>query len=433
MGTMTLHSLRDNNSSSHFKFDDKHVKDWFAEASGSELKLKIVDHRTHLDRGVYTFGKLQSLANNILPEPTTRPVNDIAILFCPGSWSGEGLYGLMFDYDAPGFFSSYNGVPRQACAIFLDEFDSISGEQQVWTAIHELGHVFNLIHDDTNSSFMATDKTAIGVESGFTGYDCDHLAAAGRGNYEYAAGGDNFKGGTASSLRHSHSTRWALRATSGKDHYLVGESIVLDLGLYLLGGVTSCVPRLDPGYPSFKIWIETPDGERIQHHTPLSFCGLGQKPITVAVGTPLENNPRLTLNKFKLNFSHAGVYKISADYYLEEDGKVVCAHSNTVEAEITRPKNIVEESISSFLRKPEIARFVNYKGVILKPKQQKALQKLADEHPDHESVQHVRYALAHHYHQLGNVKQMNRFLKQIKVFEESLCKGIDKLLYRARS
>jgi hypothetical protein len=58
-----------------------------------------------------------------------------------------------------GFFTS---VPREGCAIFLDAIRDIrpligSFEREVvFTAIHELGHVFNLWHINDIKNFMST-------------------------------------------------------------------------------------------------------------------------------------------------------------------------------------------------------------------------------------------------------------------------------------
>jgi hypothetical protein len=106
----------------------------------------------------------------------------------------RALQGVMFDRlasDALGDFSrGRDVVPREGCAVFRDATGHDSDEALAFSAIHELGHVFNLQHDASGRSFMA----GRGGRAGFTRGDGRRLALAGEGLWNHAPGGAPFKG-----------------------------------------------------------------------------------------------------------------------------------------------------------------------------------------------------------------------------------------------
>ncbi|MDF5817248.1 hypothetical protein P4M26_26680 [Pseudomonas aeruginosa] len=108
----------------------------------------------------------QALAQ-VLGNTTQLPVQNIGLLFAHSYQPAPRIFGLMFDL---GFrtpedqaVDMFTQVPRQGCVVFLGaiaaaragaEFD----RQVAFTSVHEVGHVFNLIHQTSPLTFMASSK-----------------------------------------------------------------------------------------------------------------------------------------------------------------------------------------------------------------------------------------------------------------------------------
>lgn len=174
LGEYTLHIVRAADVEAIPPLDGvngKRLERWFADATDSRLQLTIRHHNQDTDGAITNIktdacdgAVLQELLRRILPVPHGGPIADIALLFCR-RWSSSPslrLYGLMFDYNGQdpdlGSLSSSNGIAREGCSVFLDAFDSSAFREMMFTAIHELGHVFNLFHDLNDNSFMAKDN-----------------------------------------------------------------------------------------------------------------------------------------------------------------------------------------------------------------------------------------------------------------------------------
>jgi hypothetical protein len=128
---------------------------------------------------------------------------------------------------------------------------------------------------------------------GFSESDGEHLAAAGRGNWFYAPGGENFgRHASPARLGHPQRRRYAgglrLRAALGKAAYLIGESVVLDLAVTPDSGRVKIVPELDPGYDSLGIWIENEIGERWRHRPNTLFCRARKERVVATRSAPLN-------------------------------------------------------------------------------------------------------------------------------------------------
>lgn len=78
-------------------------------------------------------------------------VSSLGVIYT-STHSTRRYFGLMFDQ-----FDTYP-PQREGGAVFLDEIHGLRGgvdvKQIFFTTIHELGHVFNLHHDNANASFM---------------------------------------------------------------------------------------------------------------------------------------------------------------------------------------------------------------------------------------------------------------------------------------
>jgi hypothetical protein len=380
----------------------KCIADWFREATGDKLRLNLQFHGVTVDSLACDHALLHSVVRKVIAPPQGRPVQEIALLFCR-HWSAGGLEGLMFDYtgDDPllGRFGDSNGVPREACAVFTDSFADTDDRGKVFSAIHELGHVFNLVHDQSGGSFMAR----FGGLDGFLGADCQRLTSVSEGNWIHSPGGANFLSGdpparVSAGHRIAPARRgWNLKANLGKDSFLPGEPVLLDLELVPRGRPSGTIEsRLDPGYDALAIWFETPRGERRRHQPPYHYCRRVPSPVEVSPARPLRNNPRITHTSTRLNFEIPGTYRIWAEYTPPSakgqrgTGTIL---SNVLEFEVRRPRGNFEQRISQTLCLPSVAQFMTYKGGPMTTVQRRALHNLVRKDPTHDSLQVVRYAL----------------------------------------
>src|SRR5208282_2946288 len=107
---------------------------------------------------------LVDLTNNSTV-PTGKPVSRIGVLLADSYAAFAPALGVMFDRgftteDDPNAAGMFTAVPRQGCAIFLGSIfklrhtDAQYLEEVRFTAVHELGHVFNLQHDTDSINFM---------------------------------------------------------------------------------------------------------------------------------------------------------------------------------------------------------------------------------------------------------------------------------------
>lgn len=168
---------------------------FFSQATGGKLILEVERRVVDFSPVGCTSEVLHDVVDAILASRPGEPADEIALVFA-GSWHSYSadLLGLMFDRDgvepALGERLTARDSPRQACAVFLDalQLKGKSPPDIIHTAVHELGHVYNLQHDPAQESFMGDQSTSVG----FTGADCRRLLKASEGIWDYVPGGAHF-------------------------------------------------------------------------------------------------------------------------------------------------------------------------------------------------------------------------------------------------
>jgi len=422
--------------------DGQPLEKWFLDATEGLLSLKRIDVSSSRRTLESDGGLLDEILRSEIPYPENRPVHDIALIVCR-HWripSGAGdlkIYGLMFDFKGfdpilGRFFSG--GVPREACALFLDAFDGLDNDKIAFTAIHELGHVFNLGHGTTSDTFM-----------GKTGWTARHFSANDQQELTLASGGhpphdwNHLPGGAdfldalpARAERTVPANKLRFTARLPKQRYLLSEPITLDLLLEPKGNKSVEVPpTLDPGHPSCRIWYQTPQGERYRHRPPFYFCRATGRKTTVSKRVPLCHNPRLTVSTRGLSFTTPGPYRLWVEFDVGvQRRRPRTVRSNTVEFEIVLPRSDAEERISQILSDPIIAYFVAHKGGRLSRSKRHTLNELAKVYPRHEAVQHVRYALGHYHIKRGRRAAAKAFLHGVRLREGSLQQSLEAIRER---
>lgn len=403
---------------------------WFSDPTEGELKIVLKRHVVEFDPHGCMSARLHDVAASVLPSAPGRPTNDIALILA-SSWltSSVRLFGLMFDFDgeepALGTQMTSRGIPRQACAVFLDAFDAGDEAAMVHTAVHELGHVFNLQHDLSQSSFMG-DSTML---TGFNGDDGERLKAAAQGYWDHAPGGANFAISDFGGPRRASGARAALNlvleAMPEKSHYLLGEPVVLDIELRSTRRGEAVVPdELDPGYPTLRIWYRTPLGETRLYRSRNVYCRARGPRRRLAAGSSLRNNPKISLGRFGSTLTTPGEYRVYAEFggVRGRFGRVV--RSKEARFEIHAPRTAADFEISSVLRLPGVAACVVDKGGQLRWRERRALGELLRKHPRHSALRYVRYALASYYHRVRARGRAADLLDGLSIRSGSTAEGV---------
>jgi len=387
---------------------------WFSEASNGKLDLRVKRHVVSFEPRGCTSSRLHDVAMQVLPADPTRPTDDIALIFAK-SWvaSDVQLFGLMFDFDgeepALGSTMTSRGIPRQACAVFLDAFGASEAAKVVHTALHELGHVFNLQHDPDQASFMG-DEVFV---SGFSGADGQRLSEAAEKHWDFAPGGANFsfQSGPMRASGARAADGLGLEVRPDRRRYLIGEPIVLDTALKAVGGRRIRVPNdLDPGYATLRIWYENPLGEIRLYRSRSVFCRTAAVHRELSRGISLRNNPKVSLGRSGPTMLIPGSYKIWAEF-----GGVPGRFARIVRAQARRftvyaPRNKDEFEISRVLRLPGVAACIVDKGGRLRWRERRLLERLIHRYPRHSALQYARYALATHYYRSRRPRHAARLL-----------------------
>ena len=230
-----------------------------------------------------------------------RPVNKITLIIARSYSSNEAAFGMMFDegYVHDGDLADdvveaeVLGPPREGCAIFIDAIaakrgkrgSAAFGKELKFTALHELGHVFNLQHQDGGSNIMK--RSAV---HGIVPRDGLKLSSADRVRlsqdplpYQYHPGGSEFGGGASANaplvwqfIERNVSLDLQMRLQTSHNEAHGFEPIELDVEISLTPGVRRrqrIRNMVDPGYDSFRIWIEDPNGARRTLRSPRRYCG----------------------------------------------------------------------------------------------------------------------------------------------------------------
>jgi hypothetical protein len=113
--------------------------------------------------------ELHSRLARLTGNPVRGGISRIGILLAHSYSAVPDALGVMFDRgfttpDDPNAASIYTAVPREGCAVFLGEIARLRGTgpaytaEVLFTAVHELGHVFNLQHETNWLTFMTPSQ-----------------------------------------------------------------------------------------------------------------------------------------------------------------------------------------------------------------------------------------------------------------------------------
>ncbi len=402
--------------------DDIDARQWFSDASGQDIELTIDDTllgdtiRPSL-RDVESLDlhrALSKLTNN--PSSATK-VQRIGLIFAGSYKPKPTVLGLMFDWGKKFAFdrhdtSEFHGVAREGCAIFLDAIRQIRPQEDDYrrqigfTAIHELGHVFNLQHPDVSEppSFMSPSlqNRAYTSQDGayrFLTSDQQLLCQCSQSPYIWP-GGSTFRdlgplaAADFASSEIDNSDGPVLSIDVSPREFWPFEPVELDVQLTVKSGCKSWyrVPDIvDPGYEQFTIWIQAPNGEVRKYRSPRHYCWNGNR-ITVSAAKPFYRDISIFVEAGGYTFNQAGTHFLHAT--LQAGSKRLLV-SNRVEIYIrpSRPNDAKYRRMRDALTKPSHVRLMYYRRASSSQRETKVLEEFSNDFGKTNSAAAVRYAL----------------------------------------
>lgn len=339
--------------------------------------------------------------------PSGAPVSRIALLFARRYAPRRDLFGVMFDRgfatpDDPNAASSFTRFPRQGCAVFLDaiaahrapgaDFDT----EAAVTALHELGHLFNLGDLRRSRSFMADAgrRAPSPASFRFTAAHCGRLRLGSTSPHVWPGGsryGDlGFLAADAGEdLGAPARGGLELQVEMCQRELLPVEPVELEIRLGVAPGVDRpyLVPDvLDPGYAAFTVWIERPDRERVRYRPCNLYC---RNPghLTIGPGAPFERDLSVFGQSGGYTFRQAGVHRVWAELRLPGFGILA---SRAVEVRVLpQPVRGRRERLARLLAEPAAARALFYRA----GEGAACLETICAEFPDSAAAAASHYAL----------------------------------------
>jgi len=312
----------------------------------------------------------EKLTGNV---PGPNRIERIALILADRYKSHPGVFGVMFDRgfttvdDANGN-SRFVTIPREGCAIFLGAIEALRGRRQdfdrevEFTTIHELGHIFNLDHVESPSSFMATSRSDAPYADEYFEFfngQRDWLAECASNPLVYP-GGSIFK--PVSGLNDTRTERVAATAIKlqigvASAEFPCARPVELDVRLQMSAPAETrmYVPqRLDPGYPQFRLWIIGPDGERRLFRSPRRYYAPCSR-VLVTPQKPMQRDISIFESAEGATFARPGVYQLQAEFDLGARGWIksnilaVTALVNRAELPLERLALLSDARVRRFL------------------------------------------------------------------------------------
>jgi hypothetical protein len=353
----------------------------FADGSGRDIKLNA--RVSSVPFGDLFGGTVDNLALHEALEMVTgrqrrrTQVKNIGLLIADRYKHGEDYFGLMFDdqFD-PASFNPYLTTPREGCAIFLGGIsDRRKGEdfrdEMLFTAIHEIGHVFNLQHVN-EPSFMAISawRPQPFPEDNFQ-FSHQHkslLAQCSTQKYIWPGGSGfgvlgDLAVANAPNLSSVASPELKLHLNMVQREFWYFEPVELDLSIELTDRSIKSIQipdLLDPGCDEFDIWMDEPDGERRRYRSPQRYCGR-QRMIEIRPDKPKTRDLSIFGGAGGYTFRKAGVHRIYATFDIRNRSVL---QSNTLEVNVlpsTPGKSYFEAAKACFTDR-NVARIMFYRS-----------------------------------------------------------------------
>lgn len=321
---------------------------------------------------------------------------------------GPGLYGIMFDQ---------MGRQRQGCAVFHRSLAGTSADKkrlQLFTAVHELGHCFNLLHSWQKSYATppgTDDVRALswmnypwGYPDGapafwaafpfqFSDPELIHLRHAYRNNI--IMGGNPF--GTGAALDDGEAFSDAVEDRSGllfeiesKRMFALGEPVVVEFKLRGLDRRGVRVHKhLHPNLGYVQIAIQKPGGTLMAYEPSIEHCMAIETERLDDANPSIYDSAFIGYGKGGMYFDTPGLYKIRAVYHALDGSRIA---SNTLTLRVRAPITREDEEIAELLSGDEQGMLLYLLGSDSEAlvNGNDALQMVLEKHAKHPLANYVR-------------------------------------------
>ncbi len=394
------------------------------------------------------FALNKALSRMLLNSNQKRSVNRIGLIFADKLNRHPKALGLMFDlgFNIRGLkrlSKKYTGVPREGCAVFLDAIGRLRGRdtkeykiESIFTAIHELGHVFNLWHKKTPASFMSSSKKSRVHPPSALNFQLQHrhfLSKCETSSYVWP-GGSRFgrRGGlgpkdTNPTNKPCSKLDLKLEISMSQTEFWNFEPVELEIFIKSKNKRSEKsvqIPdKIDPGYDCFQIWIECPDGTRFKYRSPRIYCdNFGT--ITIGANHPFHRDISIFGQSGGYTFGMPGEHILQAIFILP-DQSVLTSNFLTINIKESMPGSSDYRELYEFFTCPEIAHLLYHRNGIPLQKVIDEAEAFCEKRKNTEANASVRYALGAMLFKtsLGKSSRINK--KHVAKSIENLAFGLD--------
>jgi hypothetical protein len=346
--------------------------------------------------------------------PASGPISRIGVLLAHSYAPFEKALGVMFDRgftteDDPNDVSLFTGVPREGCAVFLAAISTLRSaadqylKEVLFTAVHELGHVFNLQHETNSLNFMkpSQDSTPYGPPAyNFTPDQQDWLSQCST-NPNVRPGGSPFMdtgiyGNLDMPVRPlSASGPFGLELVIDCQprEFWQFEPVQLEIELRQIGGPTPgwmVADELDPGYRRFRLMIEDPIGERRLYRSTRHFCGAGHM-RKVETNMPFRRDLPVFGQAGGYTFRRPGIHRLWVEF--ETEVGILCSNILDVFVKPEYGPDSLRKHARHHLSHPRVATVLFHREDLSDGKGLRALAGYIDRFPKSPSAAEIYYTL----------------------------------------
>ncbi|HEY4931172.1 MAG TPA: hypothetical protein VII23_06345 [Terriglobales bacterium] len=360
--------------------------------------------------GTITALQLHNFMLAVNRNVANAPVRNICVLFADSYDPLPSAFGMMFDRgfvtdDDPNGASLYLAQPRQACAVFLNTIQSARSADQfvpeaMFTTVHEMGHIFNLQHDETCLNFMRVSESQGAYDQSAYRFTPDQQSRLETCSSDSTVmpGGSPFGIDNASNLdaanRLAQAPPIALEIAIARREFWRFEPTQLEIEIAPAEGTTEVsVPALiDPGHEQFRVMIENNLDERSLYRSPTHTCG-PVKMVTVTCSKPYRRDLPIFGESGGYTFRRAGRHRIWVEFNLGE----TLVKSNVVEVNVKREISLgrVETESREVLSSPAIASLLFHREDSADQIATRKLARYIEQTPGAPGAVEINYALGH--------------------------------------
>lgn len=366
------------------------------QAAGIEVSTSGLSDRIPRIEGGWQMAQLHTLMSDLAQSPMDMRTWHLHLLLLSRS-DRRGLLGVMFD--------SADALPRQGCAVFVDEIRGIQGidheRKLIQTTVHELGHALNLAHRfervvgrADSTSFMNYDWRYRGGNRQdefwnhfhFT-FDPDEVeflrhapmapVIPGGAAFHSAVYWADGNGGYTPYVPEVPLAGWRLTITPANDRPVLhfAEPVMLRTVLTNTSNRTLKVPKflLDPKAGFIEISIR-----RVHAGSNVGIAGAGSfapvmqrcfqwdaaDDMRLNPGESMEDDVNLTFGSGGFSFAEPGTYDVHALLVLFDNvaQRELVARSNTVRLRIAAPRSDDEEHDALDFFVPSVGMYIALGG-----------------------------------------------------------------------